>query len=126
MDYLDRARGLYAVSLVAAMLAGCAADETPDAYAAQMQMCESVCVKPACDPSVDFGPELGQQCTQGCTETVNDASEATCSETYQALLECLDVLTCDDFYLWHNQSSNAPCVTEEQALLDRCPHVGVR
>jgi len=79
-----------------------------------------------CDPTVDFGSDFEQQCTQNCTDNVSDAAEGSCTATYQALLECVEPLSCLDFYLWVEQKPDAPCVDEEQALDDRCPQVGVR
>lgn len=120
-----------AVGLVLVVLAGCQADRNGDEAgeaeeAAQVELCQTVCVKATCDPSVDFAPDLDQGCAERCTSTVRDASETSCTERYQTLLDCLVVLSCDDFYLWLESGLNAPCTAEEQALADHCPQIGVR
>jgi hypothetical protein len=102
-------------------------DDADDAgQSAQLELCKKNCLKLGCDPTIDFGSNFEQQCTQHCADNVSDANEGSCTEVYQALLECIEPLSCQDYYLWVEQKPDAPCTDEEQALDDRCPQVGVR
>ena len=101
-------------------------DPVDPAIEAQIQLCEEVCLKPFCDPTLEPAPGLEEECRNGCTQTVEAAQSDDCTDRYQDLLECLDAVSCDEFYLWANMDPGAPCSEEEVVLGMSCPGVEVR
>lgn len=93
---------------------------------AQIELCEEVCIKPFCSGTLEPAPGVGDECRARCTETVEAAQNDGCTDRYQELLECLEAVSCDDFYLWANMEAGAPCAAEEEELGMSCPAVEVR
>lgn len=120
------------IPLVAAILmGGCNPDSKADDAAssqqeAQAALCQQICIKPFCDPALEPSDNAEEACRITCDEQVKDASDDNCSDAYQELLECLDRLTCDEFYEWAEMQSDASCLAEEQLLTDVCPELSVR
>ncbi|PRQ02112.1 hypothetical protein ENSA5_25710 [Enhygromyxa salina] len=92
----------------------------------QIALCQKICIKPFCDPTLEPTEDAEQGCRVTCEERVEDASHYDCSDAYQELLECLDRLTCDEFYQWAAEEEGAPCAAEEALLTDRCPELTIR
>lgn len=102
-------------------------DQTNPEIAAQIQLCEAVCLKPfVCDPTLEPGPDPDGECSSICTDTVAAAVEDECANRYQDFLECLDAASCEDFELWASMQAGAVCSAEGEALEQHCPGVEVR
>jgi hypothetical protein len=101
-------------------------DQTDPAIAAQIELCGEMCLKPFCDPTLEPAPGVEDECMTHCTETVAAAQNDECTDQYQDFLECLEGLSCDDFYLWAGMEPGAPCVMGEEQLESNCPGVEVR
>jgi hypothetical protein len=89
-------------------------------------LCRTICAKFLCPGHLDPAPSLDQDCADHCTDTVQTAAAAGCSELYQEFLECLDSLSCEDYYRWYEMDSDPPCAALEQELSDACPELEVR
>jgi hypothetical protein len=99
-------------------------DPIDPAIAAQVDLCQEVCIKPFCDPTLEPAPGVEEECRAGCIEMVESAQSSGCTDQYQDFLECLDPLSCDDFYLWLNAAPDAPCTQAQAELESSCPEVG--
>lgn len=93
----------------------------------QLQLnCESVCLKPVCDPLFEPPENIEDFCVDWCAMQIEDANSQICTEPLAAYYECVDSLTCDEFLSYVTADpSGYPCMSEEQALVSSCPDVGV-
>jgi hypothetical protein len=101
-------------------------DSVDPTITAQVGLCQQVCIKPFCDPTLEPGPGVEEECRLGCIELVEAAQSDGCTHQYQDFLECLEPLSCDDFYLWADADPGAPCVQEQEELVLTCPEVGAQ
>lgn len=116
--------------LLALTVHGCGTpDDTQDTGSEpspEQLLCEDVCLKAFCDGTLEPDPGVESECTQSCSEQLAEASEQSCSSLHANLTECLDALSCDDYYAWLEQAPGAACIDLEQELADACPTVEVR
>lgn len=96
-----------------------------DSDAQQVALCTDMCAKVLCPGNVDPPANFEETCREDCGAKVEQARE-DCSARYQEFLECLDELSCDDYYLWYEQEADAPCLQLESELSEFCPGVMVR
>lgn len=121
-------RALALFSLLALFACKTSGGESGDdpAIEAQIELCEEVCLELFCDPTLEPAPGVEEECRNGCSQKVEAAQSDDCTDRYQDLLECLEAVSCDEFYLWANMEPGAPCSDEEEVLGMSCPGVEVR
>jgi hypothetical protein len=121
------AKLLNRIVLVAALIAVSAclerevADDHDPVIAAQLELCQEVCLKPFCDPALEPDPGVEAECETRCTEAVEAARDDECTARYQAYLECLGGISCEDFFSHLNEEPGAACGPEDDEVQANCP-----
>jgi hypothetical protein len=121
-----RASLLALAALITITSCGSPNNDDGSANAEELRLCQDICLKPFCDPTLEPDGDVDDACMDTCSTRVEKAAELACSEQHSSLLECLDTLTCEEFYLWVGQMPGLPCMAQEQLLADECPSIEVR
>lgn len=119
---------LYLLAVVL-LLANCKAsegDEGADQHEEAVVLCVENCLKPLCSGNILVDPEYESVCESRCEARVTESEDVDCIDEYQNLLTCLEEASCDDYYLWYEQSEGAPCRELEAEVAGSCPSVELR